>query len=345
MLCALFIFGYAHAAGRVFHDDFESYAVGTLPTTQWGQEGGRTTPSVVSSSTDGVQGPHGGSKMARFNWDGPSSNYDSVFVSVSPLYSSAFFIRMWMRFDSNFDNASSGSGVHMMRFFQSSPYNDILWAEPSTDSWITDVWLNGSHIGTQYAAFPSPSSWHRFEEYVDSGAGVIKTWIDGALQINASGVSFGGQRYDEFFPLSNWGGEKPDSVNYLYIDDIEIFSDTGSGATGSMSDASIAQGGGSPPVVSGISCSPTSIQSPGTTDCTATASNTPTSYSWSVSSCSLATCSTSDTDSVATFTCQYGGPCDPCVIASNADGSSSQYCTSSAYLHVKVRKGGSITVH
>lgn len=96
----------------------------------------------------------------------------------------------------------------------------------------------------------------------------------------------------------------------------------------------------SAPVISGITCSPTSIQSPsGTTDCTGSASNTPTSWSWSVSSCASASCTTSDTDSVATYTCSYGGACTICATATNAGGTSDQYCTSAGYLKSKIRKG------
>lgn len=100
------------------------------------------------------------------------------------------------------------------------------------------------------------------------------------------------------------------------------------------------------PVISALTCSPTSVQTPsGTTDCTVTASNSPTSYSYSFTSCTAAACTTSDTDSVATVTCSYGGACTPCATATNSGGTSDQYCATAGYLTAKARKGGSLKPH
>lgn len=97
------------------------------------------------------------------------------------------------------------------------------------------------------------------------------------------------------------------------------------------------------PVISSLVCSPTSVQAPGTTDCTVTASNTPTSYAYSFTSCTAATCTTSDTDSVGTVSCQYAGSCTPCATATNASGTSAQYCGSA--FTVKARKGSQVRPH
>jgi hypothetical protein len=62
---------------------------------------------------------------------------------------------------------------------------------------------------------------------------------------NPSGT-LGGRREGLNLP-SNWSsnpGWEHDAVNNVYFDDVEIYSDMGTGATGSMADASITVGGG-----------------------------------------------------------------------------------------------------
>jgi hypothetical protein len=105
--------------------------------------------------------------------------------------------------------------------------------------------------------------------------------------------------------------------------------------------------GGSPPVVNGLTCSPTSVQPPaGTTSCTATTSSgTPTTWTWSVSSCAVASCSTVGTGNPATFTCSSGGACTLCALAHSADGDSNTFCTSAGYLSAKYRKPSGFTLH
>lgn len=100
-------------------------------------------------------------------------------------------------------------------------------------------------------------------------------------------------------------------------------------------------GGSTPaPVVSALTCNPTTLQAPGTTTCTATASNA-TNYAWAFNSCGTpARCSTSDVSASATVSCSFGGGCTPCVTASGAGGSSAQYCAATNYLTVRYVKPG-----
>jgi hypothetical protein len=106
---------------------------------------------------------------------------------------------------------------------------------------------------------------------------------------------------------------------------------------GLMSDP---EAGVTAPTVSALTCTPTTIQSVGTTTCTATASQSPTSYAWSVSNCAAAQC-TATTPTVGNstaYTCLYGGGCTPCVTATNAGGSSAQYCAAANYLTIRYRQ-------
>jgi hypothetical protein len=122
---------------------------------------------------------------------------------------------------------------------------------------------------------------------------------------------------------------------YLYvIDSNNVVNATGYSIT-------IGGGGaGTPPTVSALTCTPTTIQSIGTTTCTATASQSPTSYEWDVSGCTAAQCSaaTPTAGNSTTYTCLYGGGCSPCVTATNGSGSSAQFCAAANYLTVRYRQ-------
>lgn len=102
-----------------------------------------------------------------------------------------------------------------------------------------------------------------------------------------------------------------------------------------------------PPVVNGLTCSPTSVQTPsGTTSCTATTSSgTPTTWAWSVSSCTAAACSTAGTGNHASFSCSNGGSCTICALAHSVDGDSNNYCTGAGYLTAKYRQPTGLSVH
>jgi hypothetical protein len=108
-----------------------------------------------------------------------------------------------------------------------------------------------------------------------------------------------------------------------------------------------ATGGGSPPVVNGLTCSPTSIQSlSGTTNCTATiASGTPTTWAWSFTGNATSQCSTADISNPAAIGCLFGGTSTICALAHSADGDSNNFCTSSGYLTSKYRQATNFQAH
>lgn len=91
----------------------------------------------------------------------------------------------------------------------------------------------------------------------------------------------------------------------------------------------IASGGGSPPVAN-FTCAPLTLQAPASTTCTDSSTNTPTSWSWS------GDCGTS-TSQNPTLSCTTGGLKDICLIATNGDGSSSQFCRTD-YVTSRYRK-------
>ena len=57
------------------------------------------------------------------------------------------------------------------------------------------------------------------------------------------GHEYTADRFTDFYITSNWA-DAHDAANHIYFDEIEIYSDTGTGATGLMSDATISSGSG-----------------------------------------------------------------------------------------------------
>lgn len=105
-----------------------------------------------------------------------------------------------------------------------------------------------------------------------------------------------------------------------------ILTDNVADISGYMSDP---EAGGSAPVAS-FTCSPLTLQAPAATTCTDASTNTPTSWSWTGG------CGTSASQNPS-LTCGTGGRKNICLTATNAIGSSAQFCRNS-YLTVRKRK-------
>lgn len=241
---ALAISGTAVAAGRVFYDGFESGN-----TNLWRQDDYHNRCQSVTAAADGVAGPFAGTRMVRCNWNGTvawdsPTVYESLAVNVP--YTNEFLVRTRLRVDKNLEK-TGGSPTKIMRFFNwtgnQSTYLDlfgVLMGNSIVNQAVAGgVDLNAYWGGSDSAA--NPSSWHKVEYYINQ-AGTIKVWHDGVLVRNNSGLNFNGARWTPFYITSNWS-DSHDAVNYIYYDDVEIFSDQGSGASGSMSDASISASG------------------------------------------------------------------------------------------------------
>lgn len=83
---------------------------------------------------------------------------------------------------------------------------------------------------------------------LNGAVNAVKMWVDDVIQLdvaNAKTVSSTGQQWDSLVLVSNWSsnpGWEHDATNNVYFDDVEIFSDRGSGATGSMASGTISGG-------------------------------------------------------------------------------------------------------
>jgi hypothetical protein len=97
--------------------------------------------------------------------------------------------------------------------------------------------------------------WHKLEIYIKHDTngtdGEVKTWQDGKLTVGggSNGYPYKGRttwtKNSHWYPLiigSNWSsnsGWEHDANNHWYIDSVEVYSDQGSEATGSMADGTI----------------------------------------------------------------------------------------------------------
>ena len=244
VLSPLALMDASHAAGRVFFDDFED---GT--TNKWAQDDFRNKCAVVTSAADGIAGPYAGSRMARCNWNGTvawndPATYESLAIN-SISYTNEIFYRVRLRVDKNTDR-TNGSPLKMLRIYywdgNQATYRDMFEDVIPGDSLsnrgnagstaLSTYWGDASGDNTG-----SSSGWHTVEYYFNNASGQIKVWHDGIL-IRNNTVSLNSQKWLPFYLTSNWS-DAHDSTNYVYFDNIEIYSDTGSGTTGLMSDASI----------------------------------------------------------------------------------------------------------
>ena len=251
-------------ASRQRFDNFEGYALGnmTLPTANgyWQSDSGRLAPDVVSSSLDGVTGPHSGTKMCRLNYDtlrGTTLNeYTSIQQNPSGIsYTNELFYRYWIRFDADHGISPPGTEAKFARIFTTSPvYNDVFYdfaGSPSAPEFDLVVLVNGGYIGGKtYISTPTAfTQWQKMEMYLNFSTGTLRVWLNGNQVFTTSGANLSAGRWLDFYPQSNWGavnndGYRNGSNNHMYFDDLEIFSDVGTGATGLMSNASIQAGSG-----------------------------------------------------------------------------------------------------
>lgn len=255
LLTPLTLMDASHAAGRVFYDDFED---GT--TNKWVQDDYRAKATVTQQAVDGL-GPHSGKYFVKINFNGLVAWNDPLAYTTLRLnswpYTKAFFIRMWWRLDKNFGGGMSlpGDGAKLMRLNDVPPSGSysvfMLQSSGSHEQWNYDTTLFiNKWSGDSGTLLSQRGGWHKIEIYVyqDNTNGIIKRWHDGILTYNYTGKTndSSNSRYYPLYLPSNWSnnpGWEHGANNNFYVDAVEIYSDSGTGATGSMSDASILVGG------------------------------------------------------------------------------------------------------
>ena len=241
----------ADAAGRVFYDGSEAGN-----TNLWLQDDTHPLCTSVTASVDGVQGPYAGSRMIRCN-DAPglSGGYESLKTPTFTMGNEIFY-RARVRRDANHQQ-TGGSPKKFLRIFSwhgnFAEYVDVFEIIGTENGFRNDLlvdgvrandslyWGDGSGDTTN-----SSANWHLVEYYCNRSTGACKVWHDDVLRHSytfASPIVGGLGESQEFFITSNWSDSYTGN-NYLYFDDIEIYTDTGTGGTGLMSDGTITQDGG-----------------------------------------------------------------------------------------------------
>lgn len=260
LLLALLAFGLvAQAAGRVFYDGFED---GTTNAWSPGSSSGYYAKcDVVSTALDAGVGPYAGTKMARCNWDGTAGTFghrSQEMIKAGWSKTRESFIRWKIRVDSDVDNKP---GSKLFRAPGNISFAAIQFELGSSASLFSTIFKsNNQQIGSTNWGCGGPfrdGAWHEIEIYLNestSGAsdGTVRIWVDGSLCWEATSVNTddpeGSSYWADFHMMSNWSITEPgwdhDANNHVYWDEFEIYSDTGTGGSGSMSAGTMTQGAG-----------------------------------------------------------------------------------------------------
>lgn len=241
------------AAGRVFYDGFEDGTADAWTADIFNP----TKCSIVTTSVDGVQGTYAGTYMAQCNYQ-TNGDWPTMLLTTSD-YTNELFLRMRLRLDENVNrtgtlNGSDGpAAFKLLRYYHNgSPYHDLFPIAGHNQTGFNTCWnANDSDAGCEYGqgggageTSQDSSTWHEMEYYINQSAGTIKVWHDGTLVVNTTGHDFGGRKWTSFSVQSNGESSATDNTNNWYLDDFEVYSDNGTGGTGSMSDGTITQDGG-----------------------------------------------------------------------------------------------------
>jgi hypothetical protein len=248
----------ASAAGRVFYDGFESGET----VTKWGTVGSGNNCKAVKTSVDGVA-PYAGSYHAECNWNGVVSWNDPLTFSALELkswnYRREFFIRMWVRYASDVDKVA---GAKLLRLY---PGDDSFYLGAQMERTGGPLFIYFESMGGKSGPVSygdgtvfGDGKWRKLEIYIKENTpgasdGVVRVWRDGVMQVEGVNVVSvtAGQKWSNLNLMSNWSsnpGWEHDANNHVYWDNVEVFTDTGSGATGSMADASIRDSGTPAPI-------------------------------------------------------------------------------------------------
>jgi PKD repeat protein len=199
----------------IFSDDFESYAVGTLPSPQWnlafngnGNEYQVIVNTVSCSPTQSFQ------LMGNVNWAADAVHY---FNSSNPTVGFAVNVRI--------DNTSSipqyggYNDAARVGFWKQIDWGDAAWYESVTFAY------NGTIIANGASAFPSgqilqswvPDQWYDVKLIVDRQNKVFSVWINGTLEGQNLPECSSSYSYDGFAVSGRY------TQTLDYFDDVSIF--------------------------------------------------------------------------------------------------------------------------
>jgi hypothetical protein len=235
--------GGSSSFGRVFFDDFSSGALNTAWTRD---DFNRPFGTVVSTSVDGVA-PQTGTYMLETNWDGNGTyGVDDFSGAVLPAwsYNNECLIRIVFRFANDVDTADGRKLIRVGSNTQ--PQNIIFEVNGDGSTKINVIEQDGGGQEGWPSTHLDDHQWHMFEIYlrnndIGQSNGICRIFFDNGSadpNLTAETSYVAGAHWYPFYWMSNWSNHAHDSNNHVYMDRIEIFSDTGTGGLGSMSDGS-----------------------------------------------------------------------------------------------------------
>lgn len=240
---------------------------GTVGVTQSGSlgagwasgfaDGDGTVPAANNQGHDGLYAPVAGSRMFECSYGTAGTDtWFCNYIPINALYTNEMMIRIWIRADTDVQG-NQGSMAHLLRLYQGGANaSDILTSMIGDSSgneantlMIADALWGGVRPANspQYYQWNSGignHQWHKYEMYLNNSTNVYKLWEDDVLIMSVSDpmVTF---HFQNFIPMHNWGSPKPtDNNTHFYFDEVEVYSDTGTGGIGSMAAGTMTQGGG-----------------------------------------------------------------------------------------------------
>jgi hypothetical protein len=215
-----------YADSRVFFENFDDGNANEFDSVRG---------SVVSNYS------YSGNFCGRGAWN--DSNPED-FVINNFQYEKELFLRFWIRVDSN---CEPEEGAKFLRLGfdggNTDTYHEINTGNGSIHApWFTD----GIMVLNAYSGNIGIGEWTKYEVYIkhdtNNSDGIFRVWINDELVPKYDQLlvdSFDDE--EKWYPIhlpSNWvhRGENP---NYVYFDDVEVFSDQGTGAVGEMENGTI----------------------------------------------------------------------------------------------------------
>jgi hypothetical protein len=240
----------ASAAGRVFYDGFESGSFGSGWADGYA-DGPGIIPPAGNKGHDNLVLPIAGQRQMEC-WYIMPDNWYCKYIPISSLYANEIFVRVWVRLDQDVQT-DQGSMSHLIRFYgegsggATQVVTSLLGGGGTvlfqTDAIWNSVWPSGSPIRMPFLPGLGDRKWHKYEQYINNTTHVYKIWQDDVLMgsLSTSNINV---HFPAFLPLHNWGSPKPtDNNTHVYFDEVEVFSDLGTGGSGSMANGDITQGG------------------------------------------------------------------------------------------------------